>query len=455
MRASWPKIWIAAALLVTSAAQGQTLYQRDGIALQGSVRMVAGGASICHVLPEHHPAELYEGIRANHGQPLHVWRLDFAARNGSDRRLEHLTTIVRIESERPPCTTWIGLGDRYAEDAVWSDIFRVLRMPLGMEPGEEVVNTVFVLAFHGRQPKFESWQLAYRFALETALGPATVAPRDGSPASEGGPGLPPQILADRYLLHAEYAARHGDSVGARWAMKQVQALRAEHGLELAPEEHFRYAQAWEAAAEPEQAKESAERYVQLQGQAAERYAEALELIDRTESGQLLRPGLVCAEVVDGTHCWKELDSHPGCHVWDVHRSADRLVEWTGRCSDGIAIGKGTLRRVGRIEKSEHTGLLRNGKRHGPWVVRTANGTVSEGLYVGGMAFGDWVIRTASGTLAEGPFVDNKRHGRWVVRYKMGTVQEGTYVEGEQHGDWVERYPNGSTRTFTYVNGVQR
>ena len=451
MWASWPKIWIAAALLVTSAAEGETLYQRDGIALEGTVRMVTPRASICHVLPEYHPPELHEGIQANHGQPLHLWRLEFAVRNTSDRRLERLTAIVRIASAWPPCTTWNGLGAGYADDTVWTDTFQVLRMPLGMEPGEEVANTVFVLAFHGRQPKFESWQLAYRFALESALGPATVAPSNGAPRSGGALGLPPETLADRYLLQAEYAARHGDSAGARWAMEQLQALRTEHGLELAPEVHFRYAQAWEAAGEPKRAMESAKRYVQLRG----KDAEALALMSRVESGHLLRPGPVCSEPAEGTQCWKELASHPGCHVWDVHYPLQQVVTWTGRCSDGIASGKGTLKRVGRIEESEHTGVLRNGKRHGHWMVRTANGTVSEGLYFGGMTFGDWVIRTGSGTIAEGPFLDNKRHGRWVVRYAMGTVQEGSYVEGKKHGDWVERYPNGSTKTFTYVNGVQR
>ena len=455
MRASWPKFWIAACLLFTSAAQGETLYQRDGITLEGRVRMATRGASICQVLAEHHPAELYERLQANHGQPLHVWRLDFAVRNSSDRRLEHLTANFRIGAQRPPCTTWTGLGDKYPKDAVWAEVFHVLRMPYGMEPGEEVGDTVFVLAFDGQQPRFESRQVAYRFAPQTAPSPPTGAPSTRPPGSEGGPGPPPGVVADRYLMEAEHAARRADPAGARWAMERLQTLLAEHGVELAPEDRFRHAQAWEAAGEPERAMDSAKRYVQLLGQDAERYADALELISRAESGHLLRPGLVCAEPADDTYCWKELPGHPGCRVWDIHESAERLVSWTGRCSDGIAIGSGTLKRVGRIDESEHTGLLRDGKRHGRWVVRTAHGTVSEGLYVDGMAFGDWLIRTASGTVAQGPLVDGKRHGRWVVRYAWGMVQEGSYVAGEKHGDWIQRNTNGSTKTTTYVNDVER
>ena len=56
---------------------------------------------------------LYERMNANHGEPLHVWRMDFAARNGSGRWLEHLTANFSIASEWPPCTTWSGPEGNY------------------------------------------------------------------------------------------------------------------------------------------------------------------------------------------------------------------------------------------------------------------------------------------------------------------------------------------------------
>ena len=92
-------------------------------------------------------------------------------------------------------------------------------------------------------------------------------------------------MADRYLRKAEQAVRDGDIAIALLAMERLEALQREHGLESAPEDHYRYAQAWEAAGEPERAMESAVRYLQLRGRDAEHYTEALDLMNRAESGK--------------------------------------------------------------------------------------------------------------------------------------------------------------------------
>ena len=163
MSGSWIKAWIVTSMLAASTAQGATLYQRDGITLEGTIQMVTRGAGVCQVLAERHPAEMYERIKANHGQPLHVWRMDFAARNGSGRKLEHLTAHFKIASEWPPCTNWTGPEGRYVQPVQWAGSFEVLQRPYGMEPGQ----------------------------------------------------LPPDIMADLHLRQAEQAARNGDATGAR------------------------------------------------------------------------------------------------------------------------------------------------------------------------------------------------------------------------------------------------
>ena len=44
--------------------------------------------------------------------------------------------------------------------------------------------------------------------------------------------------ADRYLLQAEQAVRTGDASSARAAIERLVSLQREHGLELAPEDHY-------------------------------------------------------------------------------------------------------------------------------------------------------------------------------------------------------------------------
>ena len=102
--------------------------------------------------------------------------------------------------------------------------------------------------------------------------------------------LPPDILADKYLRHAEQLVREEDYEGARKALEKLFALQQEHGLEPDPEEHFIYARVWASAGLPERALESAVRYLKLRGRKAEHYEEALDLINRAETGQIRTVG---------------------------------------------------------------------------------------------------------------------------------------------------------------------
>ena len=151
-------------------------------------RIVTRDAGVCRVLEEHHSGEVYDRMKANSGKPLHVWQVDFAARNGSDRSLSHLRALFGIASEHPPCTNWSGPTGSYAKTVQWASSFEVLQRPSGMEPGEELSNTVFVLAFDDHQPRFDSWDGDYRFAAgpgEVGSGaPADASVRPGPRAGE-------------------------------------------------------------------------------------------------------------------------------------------------------------------------------------------------------------------------------------------------------------------------------
>ena len=137
------------------------------------------------------------------------------------------------------------------------------------------------------------------------------------------------------------------------------------------------------------------RYLQLRGREAEHYTAALDLMNRAESGKVAAAAG---------------DARPD--VWDQRRADLRRKAARGRVLDGVgqpagmlrlesqppdgrdrgmawgvfrdmAQGTGTLTRVWGDGKNtlESTGRFRDGKKHGDWVFRFADGDVLEGPYV--------------------------------------------------------------------------
>ena len=178
MRRNWIKTGMATGLLTVGALPAEILYEKDGIALEGTVRLVGRNAATCQVLEENETPETYEATKANHGRPLHVWRLDYGAFNGSGQPLSQLAAHFRIEAEWPPCTNWTGLG-QYPGPVQWSGSFETLQRMGGLEVGGEARETLYLLSIDGLQPRFRNWQLDYRFGETGAPsqpGPAPAKP---------------------------------------------------------------------------------------------------------------------------------------------------------------------------------------------------------------------------------------------------------------------------------------
>ena len=91
-------------------ARAEVLYQKDGVQLRGTARIITYDAAVCRVREENHTEAEYEAIKGNDGQPLHVWQLDYSAHNGTGKALSYLRADFEIESEHPPCTNWTGEG---------------------------------------------------------------------------------------------------------------------------------------------------------------------------------------------------------------------------------------------------------------------------------------------------------------------------------------------------------
>ena len=288
--------------LAGSPASAEVLYDREGIQLQGSARIVSRNAATCNVLEEKYSPEEYEKIKANQGQSLHVWQLDISAHNNTGKPLDFLRADFDIESPWPPCTNWSGEGpgggpagdfvdaEGRPKSPEWAGTSEVLFMPSGMRVGQVERDTAFLVVFHPDKPVFKKWSVNFTVARSGSQAPQAPA---AAPSREAPPKatprqrveLPPEILADKYLRQAEQLVREKDYEGARKALENLLALQQEHGLEPGPEEHFRYARIWSEAGAPERAMEEAVRYLQIRGREAEHYEDALDLINRAETEQ--------------------------------------------------------------------------------------------------------------------------------------------------------------------------
>ena len=250
--------------------------------------------------------------------------------------------------------------------------------------------------------------------------------------------LPPEVMVDRQLLHAERLMSQGDPVRALEAMQKALDLKMDRDLELPEDFDFKYAEVAFSAGSLQTAMDSVNRYLRVAAREDRFYREALELSLDIEAS--LPAQNSCSNRPKGAECWMELAKQPGCFVWNSDLQPDETITWSSICAGSTAQGTGTVKRVWNDGKStmEATGRLLHGKRQGDWVVRYANGDVSEGPYVAGLRHGLWIERRADGAVWKGPYVAGSRQGQWVVRDAYRSVWEGPYVDGMRNGDWIVR-----------------
>ena len=116
-------------------------------------------------------------------------------------------------------------------------------------------------------------------------------------------------------------------------------------------------------------------------------------------GTAAGPSPKCPPTGKSGNCWKEFANKPGCHVFVYHYTLPATMTWSGACSGGVAVGRGTHDwRVSR-GSSQGTGTMVRGKPHGRWVWRDSDGYISEGPYADGKRHGRWVARAAGGRCA--------------------------------------------------------
>ncbi len=358
----------AVLLLATGPAAAETLYNKDGVQLSATARVIDAGGATCRIREERHSAEEYARLQPNHGQPLDVWRVELVVANYSGKVLDYLSAHLNVESAWPPCDNWDGLGN-YGKQVVWTGPLMTIHVVSSVEPGEERREIAFVLAWHEDDPVLGRWNIDYDFAAASPAGTA-------GGAAPGRPESAPEVPA-------------ATATGAEAPVTEGSGLPA--GIRLED---------------------------------------------------------TCAGKATRSSCWMEVANQPGCFIWNLSLVADLRITWTGGCSNGRASGPGEWTWSytdddGNPASTSDTGELRDGKRHGHWTRRWADGTVGEGPYVDGRMNGHWTERLADGSVYEGPNVDSKRHGHWVIRRASGAVEEGPYVDDKKHGHWTLRSAYGS------------
>ena len=84
-----------------------------------------------------------------------------------------------------------------------------------------------------------------------------------------------------------------------------------------------------------------------------------------------------------SQCWMELQSHPGCYVWNAFLLDGMTASWEGSCLDQRAEGSGTLTFAWDGKSQVGMGSLVGGKADGAWVLHHADGRVEEVTYENG------------------------------------------------------------------------
>ena len=289
-----------------SSLQAEILYDRYGIQLLGTARIITYNAATCHVLKESLPESRYEELKAHDGQPLHVWQLDYAVRNWTERGLSYLRADFDLESEYPPCSNWTGEGpgngatgsERYSGPVQWGNQSRTLSAPAGMGSGEVKDGVLYLAVYHTHRPSFRRSSVHFTFGEPDQTAPPPTEKAAASP-HESGP---------------------------------------DRGQEV-----------------------------------------------RTRSPSSFQNEPTCAGQPEGTACWMELYTPPGCYVWNPYLHPDTTATWTGECAEGLAQGTGTLNWFGFGGKTmcELTEPLQVVKYHGQWGWLFPERFVEEGPYVKG------------------------------------------------------------------------
>lgn len=368
----------------------QVLLEENGIELRSRATLVERAGGTCWVAEDLTTGASYEEMKANHGEPLHVWRLDFSVFNGSGKPLDHLVADYRMAAEDPPCTHWQWPEIvRYPGRIGWGNVAGLVqRTGTGKltAPGETLTHAQYILAFHRDEPRFASASVDFNFASDTSGGgpgdPPTGAPAD--PAGDPSADPPADPSADPSVARPPPADGPEPMCGlmpsATGCWKEV---ADQPGCHMWVERNL-------------------DQTVRWRGECSGGYAQGMGMI-----------GLTYGERI-------------------AHRTPERVAH--GLMADGKQRGEWVERETdGTVSRgpwfSDDRGPLRLSMPYGIWTFWRPDGGIEQRAMVRRTVEGSWIRWEPDGTVSRFSFVAGERHGLTIICY---TGPDTTRIRLEIH-----------------------
>lgn len=138
------------------------------------------------------------------------------------------------------------------------------------------------------------------------------------------------------------------------------------------------------------------------------------------------------------HAWASefiVDNTTDCAVWNPNPVAGESISWDGGCTNGKAVGTGTVHWFEAGEEVQTaSGTFEAGRIIGRGTVSWASGHRYEGEFKDSEFYGVGVFTWPDGSRYEGEFSVGRRHGTGVHSSPSGHRYEGPYFRGERHGE---------------------
>ncbi len=150
------------------------------------------------------------------------------------------------------------------------------------------------------------------------------------------------------------------------------------------------------------------------------------------------------------------DAKTGCKIWNAYPVSNEQVTWSGKCSQGMAEGKGVMQWVlaGKPSKTKkYDGEMHEGRFHGRGILIFVNGDVYDGDFQEGERNGKGKMVWFNRNSYDGEWKNGVMDGRGTYKWLGGNVYTGEWSKGKQNGRGKFTFLNGNSYEGEYRDGI--